>query len=494
MDGNLTMQTEILRIPNWINGQEELPQGNAWVNKFNPHNGTLLSHVADSSHADTQQAISVANAAFFIWSEFTPVRRGQILADIATAMKCHADELADCIALETGKSPQDAKGEVAGAILQAEYFAGEGMRLYGRSLTSGMVGKYSHTVRQPRGIAALIVPANTPIANIAWKVFPALICGNTAVLKASEDAPRTAWLFAQLTREAGLPDGVLNVVQGRGQTAGVALVTDERISVISFTGSTGVGRWIAEAAGKRLARVSLELGGKNPFVVCDDADLDQAVHWAALSAFSNAGQRCAAGSRIIIFKRVYAEFCDKLVAKVQSLKLGVNIGSDLGPVINLRQQRSILAAIENARVEGGQLLCGGNAPTAPELSAGYYIQPTLIEGLDTRAELSCKETFGPVATLHVAENLVEALKLANATEYGLTAAIHTISVDRAMWFAQRVRAGMANVNMGTYGSEPHMPFGGFGASGNGTREPGAEALDVYSELKNISFLVRPNQL
>lgn len=488
------MQTETLRIPNWINGQERQPEGDAWLDKFNPHNGEFLGQVADSSAADTHRAISAASATFSAWSELTPIKRGQILSEIVAAMKCHADELADCVALETGKPPQDAKGETGGAILQGEYFAGEGMRLYGRSLTSGMAGKYSHSVRQARGVVGLIVPANTPIANIAWKVFPALICGNTTVLKAAEDAPRIAWLFAKIAQEAGLPDGVLNVVQGRGQTAGAALVMDERISVISFTGSTRVGRWIAEMAGKRLARVSLELGGKNPFVVCDDADLEQAVQWASLSAFSNAGQRCAAGSRIIVFKSVYEAFRDNLVAKAQSLKLGVGIGCDLGPVINRRQQQSILAAIEKAKTEGGRVLCGGAAPKTPELSSGYYIQPTLIEGLDARAELSCKEVFGPVATLHMVEDVEAALKLANATEYGLTAAIHTRSVDRAMWFAQRVRAGMANVNLGTYGSEPHMPFGGFGASGNGTREPGVEALDVYSELKNISFLVRPNQL
>lgn len=483
-----------MKISNWISGQESPPDSDVWLDKRNPHNGEILSYVADSSAADTQHAITAACDAFPIWSEFTPVARGQILASLVSVMKHRAVELTACIALETGKPPQDAKGEVGGAILQGEYFAGEGMRLYGRSLTSGIPGKYSHTVRQPRGVAGLIVPANTPIANIAWKVFPALICGNTVVLKASEDAPRIAFLFAQLAKEAGLPNGVVNVVQGRGGTAGAALVADERVSVISFTGSTGVGRWIAEVAGRRLARISLELGGKNPFVVCDDANIGQAVHWASLSAFSNAGQRCAAGSRIIVFRRVYDEFRDKLVSKAKSLKLGVSAGCDLGPVISLRQQQSILAAIESAKAEGGRVLCGGAAPTDTNLSSGYYIQPTLIEGLDSRAELSCKEVFGPVATLHVVDGIEEALNLANATEYGLTAAIHTCSVDRAMWFAQRVRAGVANVNLGSYGSEPHMPFGGFGASGNGTREPGMEALDVYSELKNISFLVRPDQL
>lgn len=490
----MSLKQEPTRIGNWIDGKECPSESANWVDKYTPHDGTLLSKMAASSAKDTDNAVTAAEQAFDAWSGLTPVRRGQILTDIVAAMKKHAEEIAECIAVETGKPPQDARGETAGAIQLAEYFAGEGMRLYGRSLTSGMPGKYSHTVRQPRGVAGLIVPANTPIANIAWKTFPALICGNTVVLKAAEDAPHTALLIAQLTKKAGLPNGVFNVVQGLGQPAGAALVTDKRVAVISFTGSTSVGRWIAEVAGRRLARISLELGGKNPLVVCDDADLEQAVHWAALSAFSNAGQRCASGSRLIVFKTVYDEFRDRLVARANALKLGVESGCDLGPVINRRQQENILTAVATARAQGGRVLCGGGVPADRELSRGYYIQPTVIEGLPPAAELCCSEVFGPVTTLHAVETLSEALTMANATEYGLTASIHTCSVDRAMWFAQRVKAGVANINMGTYGSEPHMPFGGFGASGNGTREPGVEALDVYSELKNISFLVRPEQL
>lgn len=489
MDGDLVM-VAVAHIPNRIAGRDCRPQADVWLDKFNPHTGELMYRVADSSATDVQLAIAAADTAFTAWSELTPVKRGQVLAGIAAVMKSRADELAKCIAAETGKPPGDAHGEVNGAILQAEYFAGEGMRLYGRSLTSGTPGKYSHTVRQPHGIAGLIVPANTPIANIAWKTFPALICGNTVVLKAAEDAPRIANLFAQLTEQAGLPNGVFNVVQGLGKPAGAALVEHPRVAVISFTGSTPVGRWIAEVAGRRLARVSLELGGKNPLVVCDDADLDQAVHWASLSAFSNAGQRCAAGSRILVFNSIYKTFRDKFVAKAKSLKLGVSAGCDLGPVINKRQQQNILAAIAAAQAEGGRILCGGSAPADPEFVNGYYIQPTIIDGLPPTAELSCKEVFGPVVTLHAVDGLADALQFANATEYGLTAAIHTRNIDRAMWFAQRVRAGVANINLGTFGSEPHMPFGGFGASGNGSREPGIEALDVYSELKNISVLTR----
>lgn len=484
--------TIVSKVPNWINGRGSEPEPSAWLEKFNPHSGELLSHVADSSVEDARCAIAAADAAYPAWSTKTPVRRGQILSDIVAEMKRRSGELIDCIAVETGKPPQDAKGEVGGAILQAEYFAGEGMRLYGRSLTSGTPGKHSYTVRQPRGIAGLIVPANTPIANIAWKVFPALICGNTVVMKAAEDAPRIAHLFAQMTKNAGLPDGVFNVVQGRGQPAGAALVEDTRVAVVSFTGSTTVGRWIAEVGGRRLARISLELGGKNPFVVCDDADLDQAVHWASLSAFSNAGQRCAAGSRVLVFRDIYDAFREKLVVKAKSLRLGVSDGCDLGPVINKRQHSNILAAIDRARAEGGRVLCGGDVPTDRDLANGYYVQPTVIDGLQSSSELSCKEVFGPVVTLHPVNDITEALRMANATEYGLTAAIHTRSVDRAMWFAQNVKAGVANINLGTFGSEPHMPFGGFGASGNGTREPGVEALDVYCELKNISFLTRGN--
>lgn len=478
------------RISNWINGQEIKPEKDAWLDKFNPHSGELLCYVADSTFKDINLAISTAKSAFPEWSDLTPIKRGQILSKIVSVMKQRAEELADCIAVETGKPPQDATGEVGAAILVGEYFAGEGMRLYGRTLTSGTPGKYSHTIRQPRGVAGLIVPANTPIANIAWKTFPALICGNTVILKASEDAPRIANLFAQITKEAGIPDGVFNVVQGSGMSAGAALVEDSRVSILSFTGSTEVGRWIAEVCGRRLARVSVELGGKNPFVVCDDADLNQAIHWASLSAFSNAGQRCAAGSRILIFKNVFDEFREKLVRKAQSLKLGVSAISDLGPVINKRQHTNILKAIENARLGGGKILCGGHVPTESELIHGYYIKPTVIEGLQRTSELSCREIFGPVVTLHPVDDIYDALEFANSLEYGLTSAIHTRNIDRAMWFAQRVKAGVANINLGTFGSEPHMPFGGFGASGNGTREPGLEALDVYSELKNISFLTR----
>jgi len=477
-------------IPNWINGEKLPASSKENFSKVNPHTGDIESHFSASTVEDVHKAITVAESTFDSWSKVTPVARGNILGAWVRVLREHQNELAEIVARETGKPPQDALGEVGAAIAQGEFFAGEGMRLYGRSLTSGMPGKYSHTVRQARGVVGLIVPANTPIANISWKVFPALICGNTVVLKASEDAPEIALRMAQLAKQAGIPDGVLNVIQGAGDPAGKTLVEDNRVAVISFTGSTEVGRWIAKAAGSRLARVSLELGGKNPFVVCDDADLDAAVHWASLSAFSNAGQRCASGSRILVFDNIYDEFVSRLVEKAKSLKLGIDKDCDLGPVINARQHSNILAAIDRAGESGGKVLCGGSAPTSNNLKSGFYVQPTIIADLPYDAELCSLEIFGPVVTVQRVKDSEHALQVANSTEYGLTAAVHTSNVDRAMWFAQQIRAGTVNINIGTYGSEAHMPFGGFGSSGNGTREPGVEALDIYSELKNIAFLVR----
>jgi aldehyde dehydrogenase (NAD+) len=371
--------------------------------------------------------------------------------------------------------------------------AGEGRRMYGRTTTSGVPDRYAMTVREPMGVAGLIIAANTPIANVAWKVFPALICGNAAVLKASEDAPATAWYFSRLAHESGLPPGVLNVIQGYGSEAGAPLVENAGVDVISFTGSTTVGRDIAASAGRRLAKVSLELGGKNALVVCDDADLDTACKWALLSAFSNAGQRCAAGSRLIVFDRVYDRFQDLLVAGARQLKIGPTDDDDLGPVINPRQLEMMIDAVEKARRQGADILIGGHRLTDPHHADGFYMSPTILGHVDPQAEISTTEIFGPVTCLYRVPDFEAAMDLANDSPYGLTGCIHTRNIHRAVTFTRRIRTGVAMVNAGTYGSEPHMPFGGLKQSGNGTREPGTEALDVYSNLKDIYIQVDPEK-
>ncbi len=293
------------QVPNWIGGREVPAESGEWFEKLNPHNGQCLCQVARSRAADVAAAVAAAQAAQPTWAETPPVQRGLILHKIVVALQAQQAEMARVVHLETGKSLKDAAGETGGAIQLGLFYASEGQRLYGRTTTSGAANKYAMTIRQPIGVAGLIIAANTPIANVAWKVFPALICGNAAILKSAEDTPATAWLFGKIAHEAGLPAGLLNIIQGYGEEAGGPLVEHPGVGVISFTGSTAVGKLIAVSAGKRLAKVSLELGGKNPFVVCDDADLNNAAQWALLSAFSNAGQSFASGSRLIVVASGY---------------------------------------------------------------------------------------------------------------------------------------------------------------------------------------------
>jgi acyl-CoA reductase-like NAD-dependent aldehyde dehydrogenase len=481
-------------IPNWIAGREIEAASGEMFSKVSPVSGNVVSSVARSRAPDVDRAIQSARNAQKGWAERTPVERGDILLAITQAMRRHQDDIAAIVAAETGMSLKQARGETGGAIAQGEFMAGEGRRLYGRTTTSGVPNKYAMTVRQPLGVAGLIIAANTPIANVAWKVFPALVCGNAAVLKAAEDTPATAWVFGKLAHEAGLPPGALNIVQGYGEEAGAPLVAHPGVDVVSFTGSSAVGRQIARVAGERLARVSLELGGKNPLVVCDDADLENAAKWVLLSAFSNAGQRCAAGSRIIVFDAVYDRFREMLVERTKKLKVGPGDDDDFGPVINEEQLTNMLASVERAKEKGAVILTGGHRLNGPAHAQGFYMAPTIIENVGPQDEISTAEIFGPITCLYRVKDFAETLSLANDSPYGLTACIHTRSIHRAVEFTQKVQSGVAVVNAGTYGSEPHMPFGGLKQSGNGSREPGTEALDVYSNLKDIYITIDPGMV
>ena len=483
-----------VQVGNWIGGQESPAVSGEVFDKLNPADGGIICRVARSRAADVGLAVAAASVAQAAWAEVTPVRRGEILLDVALALKTRREEVARVVAAETGKSLKEAIGETNGAIAQGVFMAGEGQRLYGRTTTSGVAHKYAMTIRQPLGIAGLIIAANTPIANVAWKVFPALICGNAAILKASEDAPVTAWLFGKLAHEAGLPPGVLNIINGFGEEAGAPLVANPNVSVISFTGSTAVGRRIAIEAGGRLAKLSLELGGKNPLVVCDDADLDNALKWVLLSAFSNAGQRCASGSRIIVFDAIYDEFRNRIVEAAGKLRVGTADEDDFGPVINESQLTNMLDAIEHARAAGAKVLVGGSRLNTGQHQKGFYLAPTVIEGVGPDDPISTTELFGPIACLYRVKDFNEALKRANDSPYGLTACIHTRNLHRAIQFTQKVESGVAVVNAGTFGSEPHLPFGGSKQSGNGSREPGTEALDIYSNLKDVYISIDPQEL
>ena len=462
-------------VANLIAGRFAASAADATFEKLRPADGSLVCSVPRSDGRDAEAAVAAAQAAQPEWAARTPVERGQLVRELALALQARRQEAAELVAEETGKSQELALGEVDAAVEMGFFVAGEGRRLYGRTTTSAMPNRTVMATRRPVGVAALIVSFNTPLPNYAWKAFPAVLCGNTAVLKPSEHTPLSASLFARVANEI-LPAGVLNVVHGLGGEVGRALVESEAVDLVSFTGSAETGRWIHEHAGRRLAKVCLELGGKNALVVCDDADLDRAVEWSLASAFSNAGQRCAAASRLVVFDAVYDEFRDRLLAGARAF--------EAGPVISEESLERILAALD-----GVDVAVGGERLDRP----GWWLAPTVIENVPADADVSCRELFGPVTILFRVSSLDEAIELVNDSPYGLTSAIHTANLHRAMRFADAVEAGVVVVNGGTHGSEPHMGFGGVKQSGTGWREAGVEALDVYTEWKYVNLITDPTQ-
>jgi aldehyde dehydrogenase (NAD+) len=482
------------RIPNFIGHQETMADGGKVFVKMNPATGRPLCEVVRSTRADVDRAVARAKAAQPAWAAATVVKRGDVLRNLALLMREHREAIAALVAKETGKSMKDALGETDAAIEMGFFVAGEGRRFYGQTTTSAVPNKAAMVMRQPLGVAGLIIAANTPIANVAWKAFPALLCGNAAILKAAEDTPLSAWAFGVLARKAGVPDGVYTTLHGFGEEAGAPLVEHPDVAVVSFTGSCEVGRWIAETAGRRLAKVCLELGGKNPLIVCDDADLGNAVKWTLGSAFSNAGQRCAAGSRIIVFDSVYQQFKSMLVDATKKLKVGTEDTDDYGPVINEEQLRNMLAAVGRAKDAGAVVLTGGERLTGATYGDGYFVAPTIVEHVGSNDEITKSELFGPITCLYRVKDFDEAVALANDSPFGLTASIHTQNIHRAMTFIGRIEAGVAVINGGTYGSEPHMPFGGLRNSGNGWREAGTQALDVYSDVKTVYIIHDPEKV
>ena len=460
-------------VLNLIGGQSAPQASGAVFEKRRPSDGELLYRVARSEAPDAAAAVAAARAAQKAWAGRTPVERGELVRELALRLRERREAAAELVVAETGKSMQLALGEADAAVEMGFFVGGEGRRLYGRTTTSATPHRTVMTTRRPVGVAALIVSFNTPLPNYAWKVFPAVFCGNTAVLKPSEHTPASAAFFGELCLEV-LPPGVLNVVHGLGAEVGPPLVDHPDVDLVSFTGSAATGRSISERAGGRLAKTCLELGGKNALVVCDDADLDRAVEWSLASAFSNAGQRCAAASRLIVFDAVYDEFRERLVEGAQRF--------DAGPVISEESLDRILAALA-----GTHIVAGGEKVDRP----GWWLAPTVVEDVTPYAELSRTELFGPVAILYRVGGFDEAIALVNDSPYGLTSAVHTASVHRAMRFADEVEAGVVVVNGGTHGSEPHMGFGGVKQSGTGWREAGVEALDVYTEWKYVNLITDP---
>ena len=481
-------------VSHWIAGVEVPSTGGAVFEKRSPIDDRVVAQVARGGAAEVAHALSAAAGAAEAWSQVPPPKRGAILGRAAQLLREREQLFGSIVQIETGKPWKNAVAEVASAADLAVFMEGEGSRFYGKTMPSPILNRTVQTIRQPIGICAAIMPFNSPLAGIAWKAFPALLCGNAVVAKSHELTPQTAVEFGQLMKDAGLPAGVYSAVQGFGPDVGTPLVQDSRVGVISFTGSSATGKLIQKIVSERpvLAKVCLELGRKNPFVVCDDADLGLAAELAVASAFVDAGQRCASGSRIIVFDQVYDEFRAALLARVATVKVGSGPDDECGPVISRASLDRLVQQVAGGVSRGARLIAGGHAVRS--LAPGYYMAPTVIEDAAPGDEISQQELFGPVTCLYRAGGFDEAVHLANRTNYGLTGAMHTTSVHRAQEFITRYRGGLVSINGATFGAGPHMPFGGVKNSGNGFREPGTESLDVYTELKTVVINHNPTRL
>ena len=452
-----------------------------------PADGETIGVFPREGVGDVDRAVAKAKDAFVEWRLVPAPKRGEILFRLARLLEQEKTALTDLMTHEMGKVKAEAGGDVQEAIDITYYMAGEGRRLFGQTTPSELRDKWNMSVRQPIGVVGAITPWNFPIAIPSWKLIPALICGNTVVLKPSSDTPALAQRFVELLSEAGIPDGVVNIVFGGGGTIGDRLVRHPDVRVITLTGSRETGVEVLKSAADTLTHVHLELGGKNAIVVLDDADLELAVEGIVWSAFGTSGQRCTAASRVIVQKGAYGELQKRLVERVEKLRLGPGWedDSDIGPVINQRALDKIHSYTEIGSGEGAKLLTGGEVASDGDLGKGFFYRPTVFADVDPQMRIAQEEIFGPTTALIPVADLDEAISVANGIKYGLSSSIFTKDVNAAFRAMRDLEAGITYINAGTIGAEVHLPFGGTKDTGNGHREAGQAALDVFTEWKSI---------
>ena len=452
-----------------------------------PATGEVLASFPASGKEGVERAVATAKAAYDEWRLVPAPRRGEILYRFAQVLEREKAALTDLMTREMGKVKAEAGGDVQEAIDMTYYMAGEGRRLWGQTTPSELQNKFNMSVRVPIGVVGAITPWNFPIAIPSWKLMPALVCGNTVVLKPAEDTPLLAQRFVDLLHEAGLPEDVVQIVHGFGESAGDALVRHPDVPVITFTGSRETGVAVTKAAADHLKHVHLELGGKNAIIVLDDADVDLAVEGIVWSAFGTSGQRCTAASRVIAQAGVYEKLQGKLVARAEAMRLGPGWedDTDLGPVINKAAIEKIHSYTQIGRGEGAKLLTGGEIASEGGLAKGFFYRPTIFGDVDPQMRIAQEEIFGPTTALIKVADFDEAIRVANGIRYGLSSSIFTQDVNNAFRAMRDLQAGITYINAGTIGAEVHLPFGGTKDTGNGHREAGQAALDVFTEWKSI---------
>lgn len=479
----------VKKYHNYIGGEWVKSSSGEWFDNVNPaDSGDVIGRFPQSTAADVNAAVEAAKEAATRWRRTPAPRRAEILFRLGEILRANKDEYSRQMTREMGKVLKETGGDVQEAIDCTYYTAGEGRRLHGFTTPAEMPNKFAMCVRQPVGLCGLITPFNFPMAIPSWKLIPALVCGNTVVLKSGEDVPLSALNLVKACEMAGIPKGVVNLVNGHGEDVGPTLVGHKDVRLISFTGSTATGRIIAEQCARDNKIVSLEMGGKNAIIVMDDADIDNAVEGSLWGAFGTSGQRCTASSRLVVHKKVYKKFVNELVARVKTLRVGngLDAKTDVGPVINEAAMDKILGYIEiGKRIDKATLACGGNRLSTGDHSKGYFIEPTVFTNVSPKMRIGQEEIFGPVTSVIPFSTLEEAIDIVNGVPYGLSSAIYTQDVNRAFYSMQELYTGICYINSATIGAEVHLPFGGTKGTGNGHREAGTQVLDIFSEWKAI---------
>ena len=473
---------------NLINGKYVSTKSGKTYKNINPANqDDVVGIFPLSDERDVNLAVSAAKKAYEKWRKVPAPQRGEIIRKATDILIERKEELAKIMTREMGKVLKETRGDVQEAIDTGLYAAGEGRRLFSYTVPSELTNKMAFVIRRPMGVWGVISPWNFPMAIPSWKIFPALLCGNTIVCKPATLTPASAGEFIDALHKAGVPEGVVNIVDGGGGKVGEAIIHHPDICGVTFTGSSDIGKRIGEVCGKTLKRCSLELGGKNAEIVMDDADLDLALDGVLWGAFGTTGQRCTATSRLILHQKIHDKFIDMLKKRTEALKVGNGLdeSNEVGPCVSEDQRQSVHSYVEIGLKEGAKLLCGGKPLTKGKHAKGFFYKPTIFVNVTPEMRIAKEEIFGPVLSVLKVENLTEAIKVLNNTQYGLSSSIYTKNVNSSFRAIEDIEAGITYINAPTIGAECHLPFGGVKETGNGHREGGWTVFEIFSELKTV---------
>jgi len=483
-----TTTTAATTYKNYIDGEWVASRSGQTFENRNPANTDDLIGIFQHSTADdVKAAIAAAARAYERWRLVPAPKRAEILFKAAQLIVDRKEQFASDMTREMGKVLSETRGDVQEAIDMTFYMAGEGRRMFGQTVPSELRNKFAMSLRQPLGVCSIITPWNFPMAIPSWKIIPALVCGNTVVFKPATQTPLSALNFVNVLTEAGVPAGVVNLVTGDGPDVGTPMTTDDAVRVVSFTGSTNVGRIVNQAAAPTFKKVHLEMGGKNVIMIMDDANLELAIEGCVWGGFGTSGQRCTAASRVVVHEKVYKDFVDAFVGRASALRVGDGLqdSTEMGPSNSQSQLETVMRYVKIGQEEGAKLATGGHRLDKGAYAKGYFHEPTVFVDVDPKMRIAREEIFGPVVSVMKCASIDEAIAIGNGVEYGLSASVYTRDINRAFAAMRDLYTGIFYVNAPTIGAEVHLPFGGTKNTGNGHREAGVAALDVFSEWKSV---------